>query len=276
MKAQLSHPRIGARLITIGLAALGFTTAFGQDAVYAARVSSGSSTIWDAPFYWIDAGVRSPYGTATVQSGVTDPVGTPTRVGSYYHTANSLSLGEGYGLVHVKGTQADAVYQVQVTQPPIQLPTDIVMNVGSTNCDLGGVFGATPAGGWTNTTAFQAEYSSNKWALVCYLTNRTGVTQPHVDFKCLSGGVSTLHHYADCVRFHMVGGGTNLPAPVRISAFSGTTLQYTGGSGTRFVLHNCSGLCDWQPLATNFVTPGSFVIPAVGTEAAAFYAITSE
>ena len=271
---------VSTLLIALGLFAWGLSTAFSQDAVYAARVSSTSSTNWDAPFYWINYGAHSPYGTSDQQSTATNPVSTPTRAGSYYHTASLLSVGEGYGLVHTNGTQAGAVYEVQVTQPSYQLATDIIMNVGSTNCDIGGVFGASAAGGWTNTTAFQAAYSLNQWARVCYLTNWPGVTQPHVDFKYVSGGNGSAHHYADCVRFHLIGSGTNAPAPVRINSFVGTALQYTGGSGARFVLLESdsltAGLSSWQRVATNLVTPGAFTIPAVGTTAPVFYAITSE
>lgn len=263
-------------LVAAGLAASSMTTAFAQDGVYAARVSSTSTTNWDAPFYWIDYGANSPYGTSQYESTATDPVGTPTRVGSYFHTASNLSVGEGYGLVHVKGTQEGVVYQVQVTQPSYKLCTDIIMNVGSTNCDVGGVFGATAAGGWTNTTAFQSAYACNQWACVCYLTNWPGITQPHIDFKYVSGGSGSEHHFADCVRFHLVGIATNMPAPVRICGFAGNALQYSGGAGAQFVLLKCTDLCNWQRVATNSATPNSFPIETVGTEDAAFYAVVSE
>jgi hypothetical protein len=277
MKAELSHLGISVWLITFGLAAWAGSPALSQDAVYAARVSSTSTTNWDAPFYWINSGDYSPYGTSTKQSTVTVPVGTPTRAGCYYHTANILSVGEGYGLVHSKGTQSKAVYEVDVTQPSgQQVTTDIVMSVGSTNCDIGGVFGATAAGGWTNTTAFQAAYSTNKWALVCYLTNHAGVTQPQVDFKYVSAGSGNLNQYADCVRFHLLGCVTDMPAAVRICGFAGNCLQYSGGSGMRFVLLKCNKLGNWQRVATNSATPSSFTITGVGAEAAAFYTVASE
>jgi hypothetical protein len=263
-------------IITLGLAAWGITPALSQDAVYATRVSSTSTTNWDAPFYWINTGDYSPYGTSTKQSTVAVPVGTPTRVGCYYHTANILSVGEGFGLVHTKGTQPDAIYEVDVTQPSGQVTTDIIMNVGSTNCNVGNVFGATAAGGWTNTTAFQAAYSTNKWALVCYLTNRAGVTKPQVDFKYVGSGSGNLNQYADCVRFHLLGCVTVMPAPVRICSFAGNSLQYSGGSGTRFVLLKCNTLGNWQRVATNSATPSSFTITGVGVEAAAFYTVASE
>jgi hypothetical protein len=276
MKIELSDRAVRMWLVAFGLTAWGAATAFSQDAVYAARVSSASTTNWDAPFYWINCGAYSPYGTSTRQSAATDPVSTPTRDGCYWHTANLLSVGEGFGLVHVKGTQEGAVYEVDVTQPSYQVASDIMVNVGSTNCDIGAVFGATADGGWTNATAFQAAHSADQWGRVCYLTNRPGVAQPHVDFKYVSGGIGSNRNYADCVRFHLIGYATIPPTSVQITRFADTALEYAGGSGTRFVLLQCAGLCDWQRVATNLATPGSFTIPAVGTGAASFYTIASE
>lgn len=283
MKTKGLCNSIKSLLLAFGLTACGAGTVSGQDAVYAARVSSPNETVWDAPFYWIDYGPYSPYSTSTSKSSAADPVGTPTRIGSYWHTAHNLSVGEGYGLVHVNGTQAGAVYEVQVTQPSYQLVPDIIMNVGSTNCDLGGVFGATAGGGWTNTTAFQAAYSLNQWARVCYLTNRPGITQPHVDFKYVSGGTIGSGYdrtYADCVRFHLIVAGSNAPAPVRITGIAGTSIAYVSGSGARFILLKSASLgsarSGWARIATNSATPGSFTIPPVGTAAPAFYAIASE
>jgi len=278
MRAELSHGIIGRWVVTFGLAAWGLSTALAQDRIYAARVSSNSDTNWDAPFYCINY-AASPYGTSTYVSTATNPI-TPGRAGSYWHTARLLSVGEGYGVVHTNGTVAGAVYDVQVTLPSYDLATDIIMNVGSTNCDVGGVFGATAAGGWTNTTAFQAAYCADTWAHVCYLTNRPDITQPQVEFTYVSGGgphgSKDEDTYADCVRFHFLGCATNLPAPVRICGFGGCALQYAGGSGARFVLLKAAALGNWQRIATNFDTPNSFSIGPVGTEAAAFYTIISE
>jgi len=71
------------------------------------------------------------------------------------------------------------------------------------------------------------------------------------------------------------------PTPVTITAFAGTSLSYTGGSGTQFVLLKSSDiaapLSAWTRAATNTATPGSFTIPAVGTPPApVFYSIVSE
>jgi hypothetical protein len=281
MKTESPFKCIGTQLLSLGLAAWGVNTAPAQDAVYAARVST-LNTNFVSPFYRIENGPTSSWGTSPSQSTVTSPVGTPTRVGSWFHTVGEFAAGEGYGLVHSSGSQADVVYEVQVTQPSYKLNTDLIMNVGSTNSDIGSVFGATAAGGWTNTTAFQAAYCANQWVTVCYLTNRSGVTQPHVDFKYVSGSNRTGadHTFADCVRFHLIVPGSNAPTPVRLTRIAATSVEYTGGSGARFILLKWSSLGNalsgWERLATNSVTPGSFPIPAVGTGSSAFYAIVSE
>ena len=281
MKTEWLSNCIRTLLLSLAVAAWGEIPLLGQDAVYPAHPYA-SDTNFVAPFYWIDSGHNSPWGSSTSMSTATTPVGTPTRAGSWYHTLNVFAAGDGYGLVHVSGSEEDAVYEVQVTQPSYRLTTDLIMNVGSTNCDIGTVFGATAAGGWTNTTAFQAVYAANQWARVCYLTNRAGVTQPHIDFKYASGsgGSGADHTFADCVRFHLVIPGSNAPTPARVTSIAGTSVSYTGGSGTRFILLRSDSLGtplgDWERVATNSVTPSSFPIPPVGANEAAFYAIASE
>jgi len=269
-------------LVALGFAAWSSVPAFGQDHVYAARVSSASTSVWDPPFYWIANG-GPLYATSTHTSSVTNPVSTPSRVGSYYHSASTMTVGEGYGLVHNLATKTGdgqpVVYEVDVTLPDDNVSTDIIMNVGSTNCDLGGVFGATVGGGWTNTTAFQSAHCTNIWGFVCYLTNQVGVIKPHIDFKYVSG--QTGRNFADCIRFHLLSGCcSNAPTSVRLTRCAGVALEYAGGSGTRFVLLKSADLSaamdSWTRTATNFVTPGTFTIPALGTEAPMFYAIASE
>ncbi len=61
---------------------------------------------------------------------------------------------------------------------------------------------------------------------------------------------------------------------------SSSTLSYTGGSGSQFVLLESASatapMSSWTRVATNFATPGSFNIPAVGTAAPKFYRVASE
>jgi hypothetical protein len=67
---------------------------------------------------------------------------------------------------------------------------------------------------------------------------------------------------------------------VTITVLSGTSISYTGGAGSKFILLKSADITaargSWSRQATNTVTPGSFSIPAVGTGAPAFYAVKSE
>jgi hypothetical protein len=69
-------------------------------------------------------------------------------------------------------------------------------------------------------------------------------------------------------------------APVTITAISGTTISYTGGAGSKFILLKSADISaargSWSREATNTVTPGSFSIPAVGTGSPVFYTVKSE
>jgi hypothetical protein len=260
-------------LIALGLAALGATAALAQVTnVYCARMYSNDTTNWDAPFWWIPAG-GSVYSTSI---GKSTAAGTPaSRAGSYVHTPFVLSPGEGFGVVcTARSGGPNSVYQVDVTQPSyLPVATDTIFGVCSTNCDVGGLSGG--AGYATNTTAFQAACSVDKWGFVCWLTNTLGVPNPEIEFHYVSGGPTQTRQYTDCVRFIQLL-STSGPAPVRISSFSGTALQYSGGCGVRFVLLKSTTLWHWQRVATNSATPSSFSIENVGTEDAAFYAILSE
>jgi hypothetical protein len=79
--------------------------------------------------------------------------------------------------------------------------------------------------------------------------------------------------------------GTNLLAvlanpasPVTVTGISPTSINYTGGAGSQFVLLQSASvtnaLANWSRVATNVATPGSFSISA--TNPAAFYSIKSE
>jgi hypothetical protein len=70
------------------------------------------------------------------------------------------------------------------------------------------------------------------------------------------------------------------PAPVHITGIANTSLSYSNGGGSQFVLLKSASitasLSSWTRMATNTATPGSFTIPAVGTAAPAFYRVKSE
>lgn len=73
----------------------------------------------------------------------------------------------------------------------------------------------------------------------------------------------------------------NAPAlgSVTVSGIAGTTLNYSGGAGSQFVLLKSSDLSTprsgWSRIATNASSPGFFTIP-VGSEAKAYYSVKSE
>ena len=64
-----------------------------------------------------------------------------------------------------------------------------------------------------------------------------------------------------------------------ISGITGNTLNYSGGSGSQFVLLSTNNivapLANWTRVDTNANPSGSFTIP-VGSEARAFYTIQAE
>ncbi|HOX56302.1 MAG TPA: hypothetical protein PLC99_05375 [Verrucomicrobiota bacterium] len=207
--------------------------------------------------------------------------GTPSRAGSYMHTLQAMAPGEGFGVVCTACNDGvGSVYEVAVTQPNFQVAEDSIFGVCSTNCAIGGLSGG--GGSETNTTAFQAANSVDKWGVVCWLTNTAGVLNPQIEFHYVSGTdpANSLKQYADCVKFTLISASTN-PAPVRITDFRGTSLTYTGGVGARFVLRQSTSLSDapgsWPRVATNFVTPGTFdPLPVANTPAPCFYCIQSE
>lgn len=71
-----------------------------------------------------------------------------------------------------------------------------------------------------------------------------------------------------------------LASAVTISNISGTTLTYGGGAGTQFILLKSATvnalMSTWTPVHTNTATPGTFTIPAVGTDNTLFYRIQSK
>jgi hypothetical protein len=68
-------------------------------------------------------------------------------------------------------------------------------------------------------------------------------------------------------------------SPVTITGISGTSVTYTGGGGSQFVLLSSTNVAvavnTWTRSATNTVTPGSFTIPPL-TNAQTFYRVKSE
>jgi hypothetical protein len=97
-------------------------------------------------------------------------------------------------------------------------------------------------------------------------------------------GSASTYSTGGTIRFDLLGVYGNLYhaptlAPTTIRNILGTTLSYSGGAGSRFVLlksaNVATALSVWERAHTNYATPGTFTVPA-GSEAAAFYRVKSE
>jgi len=241
-------------LAAFGLVCVGGASALAQTTTYCA--CSGSGITWNTPFWWIPTG-GTPYSQESEETGAC----------AFYHLASSMAQGEGWGVAHtaatVPGDGANVVYEVEVTQPNTPtVSTDVIFNVASTNCDIGAVYGATAAGGWTNTTALQAVHSVNMWGVVCWLTNRPGVVQPEIEFHYASG--SSQRTYVDCIRFQqMIVSLPPCPALTNLGFAGGQCcLSGTGGLGKTFILLQTTNLAtpvsSWTPVQTNAAGAGAF------------------
>jgi autotransporter-associated beta strand protein len=95
-------------------------------------------------------------------------------------------------------------------------------------------------------------------------------------------GSGALHENAAFIGngfLKVTSGGPALTAAT-ITSITGTSVAYTGGSGSLFVLLGTNAVTasgtNWARLATNGSTPGSFTIPAVGSSSLQFYRVKSE
>jgi hypothetical protein len=77
-----------------------------------------------------------------------------------------------------------------------------------------------------------------------------------------------------------VTSSTITPASTSVSSISGTTLSYNLAAGNWFVLLGTNNVAAplslWTRVATNGSAPGSFTIPAVGSQPQMFYRVKSE
>ncbi len=123
------------------------------------------------------------------------------------------------------------------------------------------------------------------------VSNAPGVATAAYSTASLPAGTYTVaaQYAGDLVTLDYQGSSASVqqvvqsPAPASVLTISnivGTTLTYGGGAGAQFVLLGTNNVAapatNWARLATNLATPGAFTIPAVGSEAKAFYRIRSE
>ena len=110
--------------------------------------------------------------------------------------------------------------------------------------------------------------------------NFGGTSMPHGTWGAPSSGA--LHEHAAFTGSGFLNVTSGGPAPVAtsVSGISGTTLSYDLGAGSLFVLLGTNDVTApmslWTRLATNGSTPGSFTIPAVGSQPQMFYRVISE
>ena len=173
-----------AFLILAGLLGLLATSANAQF-IYAARVSGST---WTPPWWEIH-----PNGSVySISSGLSGQAGLPSRVGCWYHTASTLTVGQGFGCQLTNDVDPGATWIIEVTVPTSNASADLIMAVGCTNGTLS----------VSQTAAFQAANAGSKWGLVGYVTNNPGTLHPAIEFTYVSG--TSLRSYADCIRFTKV------------------------------------------------------------------------
>jgi hypothetical protein len=104
-----------------------------------------------------------------------------------------------------------------------------------------------------------------------------------VTFGSTSGSVSVTETNASGCTGTPVSKSVTVVAsllPVTITSIAGTSINYTGGSGSQFVLLSSGNLTNlpssWLRLLTNTTTPGLFTIPPVGSSNVLFYRVKSE
>ncbi|MGD0260652.1 MAG: hypothetical protein ABSD29_12605 [Verrucomicrobiota bacterium] len=182
----------------------------------------------------------------------------------WMHPTSTMVPGQGWGVVFSPGTAAAAVYEVDITQSG-DASQDIIFGVASTNCDIGGVYGATAADGWTNTTTFQLAHSHGMWGRVCYLTNRTGVAEPEIEFHYLSG--TDGHTYIDCLRFVQIQPCLTVASPT-VTGPLATNVSYVTVTGvsinaTMVTVYQDSGSGMTSIGTTNLTSPDVTVVVRV-------------
>src|SRR3954464_11597614 len=78
--------------------------------IYASHVSG---TTWTPPFWEIHPG-GTVYSTSTGLSGQS---GLPSRAGCFFHTASTLTVGQGFGCQLTNDTAPGATWIIEVTVP---------------------------------------------------------------------------------------------------------------------------------------------------------------
>lgn len=250
-KRPVSFCKISVLLVVLGLT-LESAPALAQ-AIYAARVSG---TNWTSPWWEIQNG-GTPY---NVSLGFSTGPGLPARDGSFYHTANTMVPGQGFGCQLQGDIVPGHVYLIEVTIPVINSSADLIMSLSSTN----GTLGAYPTGGPLITTpAFRGAVSGDRWGVVGFITNHPGTLHPAVEFRYVSG--SNNRSYADGIRF--TAGPCSiapvlLPGPLT-DGDTEVTVTGVGASARAVTIYQKMGPGFWIPSGqlTSGIVAGTNVVP---------------
>jgi PA14 domain len=245
-------------LAFLGLMAV-FATSANAQFIYASRVTG---TTWTPPFWEIPNG-----GTAYATSaGLSGQSGLPTRVGCFYHSANTLVVGQGFGCQLTNDTVPGATWIIEVTVPTSNSSADLTMAVGCTNGTLS----------VSQTEAFRTTNSASKWGFVGYVTNNPGTLHPAITFTYLSG--ANNRSYADCIRFTQVqnciatapvstmgpysAGTTNVTVTGVTNATAITVYQKIGAGAPNVIGVLTTGIVDGNNVVncTNALVKGAQVI----------------
>jgi hypothetical protein len=173
---------------------------------------------------------------------------------------NTINDGNWHHLVHVASRTNNCTTYLD----GVQVDSTAIPEAGTTTTGLAATIGQDPTGTYPATAGAYLDD-------LAVWTNT--LTQLQVSGIYLAGSVNH-------VSFAPVVVLAPPPAPTTLSSLTGTTLSYSGGAGSQFVLLKSASavapLSSWTRVATNAVTPSSFTIPAVGTGTPVFYRIKSE
>ena len=238
--------------VALGLLALslqpllaGNATGSNLGGAFAARQVTADTLL--APFYWIPSAGAG----FAVSSGTTSASGAPQPNLSYYHTASTVTVGNGWGCALTgdtdQGDGSTVKYLVEISFPSSNTSSDIIVGLASANCTIGSVTHGTAA----SCTAMQTSFvASPLWSSVCILTLNSGATHPDIQFTYKSGGLpASSRMYCTVLRYTRQAipcqgaGPCTIQGPVSTNQATVTVLGVTNASDQYVMVYqkNSSG-----------------------------------
>jgi hypothetical protein len=207
-----------------------------------------------------NVGIGTLYGKVNgTGSGVSLPAVTPSASTTYWLLAtNSTGCGLALGSTNITVNALPTTSGITGSTNVIVGQSGVSYSVSST---VGSTYGWTVPAGASFTGGTSSSIS--------------------VTFGSTSGNVSVTETNASGCTGSTVSKSVTVVnvLPVTITGISGSNINYTGGSGLRFILLSSGDLTVvpsvWTRLLTNASTPGSFTIPAMNSSNQ-FYRIKSE